>query len=67
MRDATASVQQKQVKNSLDWNSSFLSPECVGHWSSLASLACLSAAYFLPGEKGRKEIFGSYRQKKRKW
>lgn len=31
MRDATASEQQKQVKNSLDCNSSLLSRECVGH------------------------------------
>lgn len=66
MRDTTASVQQKQVKNSLGCNSSLLSWGCGGHWSSLASLASLSAAYFLPGGKGRKEIFGSCRQKKRK-
>lgn len=56
MRDTTASVQQKQVKNSLGSNSSLLSQECVGHWSSVASLACLSCL-FSARRKGQEENF----------
>lgn len=54
MRDTAASVQQKQVKNSLGCSSSLLSRECGGHWSSLASLASQLPIFCQEERAGRK-------------